>query len=281
VPARQRIPAPLTVTHPAEPVADPVRHALTEGELEISGRIMPASNATFYAEAVLGELRVPCVYKPTAGERPLWDFPDGTLAGRERAAYLVSEALGWDVVPLTLLRDGPAGPGMVQQWREPDPEAEAVDLCPPGDVPPGWLHVLDALDGTGEPVSLVHEDSAPLRRMAVFDVLVNNADRKGGHVLAMTGGHRYGVDHGICFHEDDKLRTVLWGWARKPLDPEDRAAVQLLGHTLGSSALLDELAALLTAAEVDALVRRAERLLSRNRMPVPSGAWPSIPWPAF
>jgi uncharacterized repeat protein (TIGR03843 family) len=262
--------------------ADAVERVLAEGELEISARIMPASNTTFYAEAVLAESRVPCVYKPVAGERPLWDFPDGTLADREVAAYVVSEALGWQIVPLTLLRDGPVGPGMVQLWCEPDPVAAAVDLCPPGALPPGWLHVLDATDGSGRPVSLVHEDTPALRRMAVFDVLVNNADRKGGHVLAMGHGHRYGVDHGICFHEENKLRTVLWGWAQKRLDPEDRAAVERLGSLLASdTALRGLLRQLLTDVEVAALERRVRRLLAKNRMPLPSGSWPAIPWPAF
>ena len=158
-----------------------------------------------------------CVYKPVAGERPLWDFPDGTLAGREVAAYVVSEALGWDVVPPTVLRgDAPAGIGMVQAWREPDAGAgPGRPGARPARCPEGYLHVLDAYDGDDRPVSLVHEDTDALRRMAVFDVVVNNADRKGGHVLAMTDGHRFGVDHGLCFHVDDKLRTVLWGWARR------------------------------------------------------------------
>src|ERR687890_1104424 len=206
-----------------------VRVALETGELELQGRIMPASNATFFGEVVLEELRVACVYKPVAGERPLWDFPSRTLANRERAAYLISEALGWDVVPLTILRDGPHGRGMVQLWCEPadaGDRLDAVDLCPSGAVPEGYLHVLDATDGSGEDVSLVHEDSPALRRMAVFDAVVNNADRKGGHVLAMTGGHRYGVDHGLTFHVEHKLRTVLWGWAGEPLTEEEIAGLE-------------------------------------------------------
>jgi uncharacterized repeat protein (TIGR03843 family) len=266
-------------THSA---VDEVERVLAEGELEIQGRIMPASNATYFAEANCEGVRVPCVYKPVGGERPLWDFPHGTLAGRELAARLVSVALGWDVVPLTLLRDGPQGPGMVQLWCEPDPDTEAVDLVPFGEVPPGFLHVLDAQDGTGNLVSLVHEDSAALRRMAVFDVLVNNADRKGGHVLAMPDGHRYGVDHGVCFHEENKLRTVLWGWADEPLHDDDRAAVRAFETRLErDEALVDLLEQLLTADEVAALRHRCRRLLGKGRMPVPSGAWPSIPWPAF
>lgn len=259
-----------------------VRDLLAEGTLELRGRILPASNATFLAESVDGDRSVRCVYKPIAGERPLWDFQHGSLAHREVAAYVVSEALGWDIVPLTLLREGPHGPGMVQVWCEPDPDAEPVDLCPAGAIPRGFLHVLDAEDGEGNDVSLVHEDSAELRRMAVFDIVVNNADRKGGHVLAMPDLHRYGVDHGVCFHSDDKLRTVLWGWAAEPLDPEDRAElVRLVDQLTQPSELRRVLSTLLTRAEVDAVVRRCAKLLATGRMPVPSGRWPAIPWPAF
>ena len=247
-----------------------------EGELVLHGRIMPASNATFVAE--VGGCRV--VYKPIAGERPLWDFPDGTLAHRERAAYVVSEALGWDVVPPTIVREGPHGRGMVQLWREPDPEQEAVTLVPEGTERPGFLHVFDGLDQYDRPIALVHEDSAPLRRMAVFDVLVNNADRKGGHVLEMVGGHRYGVDHGVCFHTDPKLRTVLWGWAGEPLADDELAGVdRLLGSLDGSVGA--ELGELLDAVELVRLRHRCERLRATAVFPVPRGDWPAIPWPPF
>jgi uncharacterized repeat protein (TIGR03843 family) len=223
------------------------------------------------------------VYKPVSGERPLWDFPDGTLAGREVAAYLVSEALGWEVVPLTLEREGPLGLGMVQLWCDPDEEQQPVDIVPVGDVPEGYRHVLDAEDGSGRPVSLVHEDTAQLRRMAVFDAVVNNADRKGGHVLAMPGGHRYGVDHGVCFHVDPKLRTVLWGWATEPLNDDERTALGALVEelTVVDGPLRTALDARLSHAEVTALRARCEDLLARDRMPLPSGEWPAIPWPAF
>jgi uncharacterized repeat protein (TIGR03843 family) len=249
---------------------------LVEGELVLHGRIMPASNATFVGE--IDGLRV--VYKPVAGERPLWDFPDGTLADRERAAYLVSEATGWNVVPETWLRDGPHGRGMVQRWQEPDDEQVAVTLVPEGEVPDGWRHVFDGLDGQDRPISLIHEDSAPLRRMAVFDIVANNADRKGGHVLEMTNGHRYGVDHGVTFHAEHKLRTVLWGWLGEPLAPEEVAVVRSLAAevrgTLGA-VLADHL----RDGEIEALVRRCERLAGRAVMPEPHGEWPAIPWPPF
>ncbi len=255
---------------------------LATGELTLLGRVLPASNATFLAEVSTPDGALRCVYKPVRGERPLWDFPDGTLAARERAAYVVSEMLGWDIVPRTILREGPFGVGMVQLWREADADVDAVDLCPVGQVPAGYRHVLDASDQDGTLVSLVHEDSRPLRRMAVFDVLVNNADRKGGHVLAMSDGHRYGVDHGVCFHLDDKLRTVLWGWAGEPLHADDVPAVADLEERLQTlQSPLDELTALLSPDELQALAARTRRLLSDGTMPLPTGTWPTIPWPAF
>jgi uncharacterized repeat protein (TIGR03843 family) len=256
---------------------------LTAGDLVVEGRILPASNATFLGSIGSGADAVACVYKPIAGERPLWDFPDGTLARREVAAYVVSEALGWGIVPTTVLRDGPAGLGMVQRWQEPDPSQDPVDVVPAGRVPDGYLHVLDAVDGDERPVSLVHEDTDELRRMAVFDAIVNNADRKGGHVLAMGSGHRYGVDHGVTFHVDNKLRTVLWGWAGEPVHPEDRAAVERLLATLTTSEdpVTARLGELLVGQELQALTSRCGTLLARGTMPVPTGGWPSVPWPAF
>lgn len=250
--------------------------ALLEGELTLHGRIMPASNATFVGE--IDGLRV--VYKPRAGERPLWDFPHGDLADRELAARLVSESLGWDVVPLTFLRDGPHGEGMVQVWHEPDEDQVAVDIVAQGQVPPGWRHVFDGVDQHDRAVSLIHEDSAPLRRMAVFDVLVNNADRKGGHVLPMADGHRYGVDHGVTFHVENKLRTVLWGWLGEALTGDEVAAVSGLLEDLDGD-LGERLTPLLAAGELPALRRRCERLLAHGRLPAPTGEWPAIPWPPF
>jgi uncharacterized repeat protein (TIGR03843 family) len=255
-------------------VTETLPHELVSAHLLLEGRILPASNATFLG--CIGDTRV--VYKPVVGERPLWDFPDGTLADREIAAYAVSEALGWNIVPLTFLRDGPHGPGMVQVWKEPDPDQFPVDLVAPGDVPDGWKHVLDAVDGDHAPVALIHEDSEPLRRMALFDVIVNNADRKGGQVLAMTDGHRYGVDHGVTFNADPKLRTVLWGWAGEQLDGSERVGVEAL---LADQALASQLADLVTANEITAFRRRCQALLSRGSFPRASSRWPTIPWPAF
>ena len=255
----------------AEPFVD-----LMEGDLVLHGRIMPASNATFVGE--IDGIRV--VYKPVAGERPLWDFPDGSLAHREVAAYLVSEALGWDLVPRTFLRDGPHGRGMVQLWREPDEQQAAVTIVPEGAVPPGFRHVFDGVDQHDEPISLVHEDSPALRRMAAFDVVVNNADRKGGHVLEMADGHRYGVDHGVTFHTDPKLRTVLRGWAGEPLAVDERAGLDRLQAALAGDLgeLLEEH---LSPLEVERTAARCARLRSEGRFPLPLGDWPSIPWPPF
>lgn len=253
-----------------------VLERLADGDIRLHGRVMPASNATFVGE-VTG---LTVVYKPVSGERPLWDFPDGTLAERERAAYVVSEALGWRIVPPTILRDGPHGPGMVQLWREPSEDRVAVDIVAEGEVPPGWCEVFDGVDSHDRVVTLVHEDTPALRRIAVFDVLVNNADRKGGHVLARDDGHRYGVDHGLTFHSDPKLRTVLWGWLDQPLIGAERAGIETLLTGLTGD-LGDELSALLTRSEVDAFERRCRRLRRQGRLPAPAGNWPAIPWPPF
>jgi uncharacterized repeat protein (TIGR03843 family) len=249
---------------------------LRTAELTLHGRVMPASNATFVGE--IGDRRV--IYKPVAGERPLWDFPDGTLAAREEAAYVVSEAIGWDVVPLTWRRDGPHGPGMVQLWQEPDPEQEAVTIVHGGRIPDGYRHVFDGVDERDNVVSLIHEDSEQLRRMAVFDVVVNNADRKGGHVLAMENGHRYGVDHGVTFHIEPKLRTVLWGWGGELLTDPERAQLDVLLDDLDAD-LGEALGELITPREVDATRGRVRRLLRLGTLPEAGTGWPSIPWPPF
>lgn len=244
------------------------------GEIQLLGRILPASNATWAGE--VDGVRV--VYKPVAGERPLWDFPDGTLAGREVSAYLVSEATGWDIVPPTELReDGPHGPGMVQLWKDVD-DSRPVDLVGRGRVPGGWLAVFEGYDERDRRVTLVHEDTEPLRHMAVFDVLINNGDRKGGHVLPMPGGHRHGVDHGVSMSAEPKLRTVLWGWLGEPLTDAEREVVARVGS---DQDLLDALGFHVALWEVDAFVARCERLLVEGVLPSPGGGWPPIPWPPF
>jgi len=250
---------------------------LEAGPLELTGQITTASNATF-----LGHIGgVVVVYKPIAGERPLWDFPDGNLASREVAAYLVSESFGWNVVPRTWLREGPLGHGMVQLWQDLDPEQDAVDLVAADALPAGaWRRVFDGEDESNQPVTLIHEDTAVLRRMAIFDSIVNNADRKGAHILEMPGGHRYGVDHGLTFHEEHKLRTVLWGWAGEELVPEELAGIERVRLALGRD-LGAELAPLVSAAELQALAARCHRLLATARFPVPHGEMPAVPWPLF
>ena len=250
---------------------------LATAELTLTGRITTASNATF-----LGSIGTEAVvYKPIAGEHPLWDFPSGTLAHREVAAFLVSQSFGWNVVPQTWLRGGPLGEGMVQLWQEQDPDQSPVDLIPSDQVAEtGGRQVLEGHDESGRRVALVHEDTRELRRMAVFDVVVNNADRKGDHILAMSGGHRHGVDHGLTFHSEHKLRTVLWGWLGEPLtadelDGIDRVTAGLAGD-LGRA-----LADLLSAEEIASLAARCDELRADGRFPAPSGEMPAVPWPLF
>jgi uncharacterized repeat protein (TIGR03843 family) len=264
------------------------REVLRDGELTVLGRIRSASNATFLCESTLGEASVHCVYKPISGEAPLWDFPDGTLAGRELGAYLVSGQLGWNIVPYTIIRHGPAGPGMLQLWIQQPGDAvdsapsslpDLVDLFPAGKHEPGYLPVLRAYDYAGDEVVLMHADDIRLWRMAVFDVLINNADRKGGHVLRDLEGHIYGVDHGVCLHVENKLRTVLWGWAGKPIDDNTLKDVAGLADAL-TGPLAEALAEHITGAEILALRRRALALLDNPVMPGPNRHRP-IPWPAF
>ena len=260
---------------------------LEHGELSLLGRIRPASNVAFLADVLLdGETAdsaepVRCIYKPISGEAPLWDFPHGQLAGRERAAFLVSDALGWDVVPPTVLREGPAGPGMVQEWQDVVLDGHPVDIVPAGRVPEGWHGIFDGLDGAENEVTLVHDDSAVLRRIALFDVIANNADRKGSHVLRTSDGRTLGIDHGLTFHHQSKLRTVLWGWAEQPLTEGEIDDVATLLELLldPASALSEALAPLLIDLELQALRGRCQRLLRTQVLPEPGDAWPVIPWP--
>jgi uncharacterized repeat protein (TIGR03843 family) len=233
---------------------------LREGEMTVVGRLLSASNATFFclvqehpADGSAG-ITASCVYKPTRGERPLSDFPDGTLACREVAAHAVAVASGWDLIPPTLLRDGPFGSGMVQLWMEVD---EAIDL--------------------GE---IIGRDLPALRHMAVLDAVLNNADRKGGHLLPLKDGRILGVDNGLCFAVEQTLRTVLWQWRGRPLNDEETAVLARLRTELNSG-LGEELGRLLVPAEVRALLRRIDGLLTHRRFPMPDPNRPAIPWPPF
>jgi uncharacterized repeat protein (TIGR03843 family) len=252
---------------------------LRHGRMELEGRLVDASNTTLRAEITHNGLTRRCVYKPVQGERPLWDFPDGTLAGREVSAYLVSHASGWDVVPPTILRDGPLGAGACQLWiDEPDDTDTLIGFVPAYDVPAGWFPVASARDDGGDAYALAHADDPRLARMAVFDAVVNNADRKGGHVLYAPGGHIYGVDHGVTFHVENKLRTVLWGWTGKPIPPESLETLARLGAALDGDlgAALEEH---LTVSEVQHVRLRVKRLIRSGRFPKPPVDWPAVPWP--
>ena len=253
---------------------------LARGELSVRGRIRDASNAALYCTVAHDGREAACVYKPVAGERPLWDFPDGTLAGREVAAYEVSRATGWDLVPPTVLRDGPYGEGMVQLWIDTVPGSELLALVDGEEPAPGWKAIGFAEVGEGETALLVHADDERLRRLAVLDAVINNADRKGGHLLPADGGRLYGIDHGVTFNVENKLRTLLWGWAGEPLPPE---AVEVLtdldGSLTGTGPLAVRLTPHLTPAEIDATRARVTALLASGRHPEPSGEWPAIPWP--
>lgn len=243
---------PDELTPPLDLPVDDALDLLARGELSIEGRLLDASNATLYCAVSADGVSAACVYKPVAGERPLWDFQDGTLAEREVAAYTVSAATGWAIVPPTVYREGPAGPGMVQLWIAED-ESEDV-------------------------VAMIRRGGDRLRRIAVFDAVINNADRKGGHLLPTAAGHVHGVDHGVTFHVDDKLRTVLWQWAGRRLPPDVVQTLTALRADF-DAALGEQLAELLTGREIRRTRGRLAALLSRGRFPQPSDGWPAVPWP--
>ncbi|MFI6036537.1 SCO1664 family protein [Streptomyces sp. NPDC051315] len=273
--APERIPPRgVTTTDPASV------DLLTHGELTVRGRIRDASNAALYCTVAHEGREAACVYKPVAGERPLWDFPDGTLAQREVAAYAVSAATGWGLVPPTVLREGPYGEGMCQLWIEASPEDGLLALVEGEEPAPGWKAIGFAEVGEDRTALLVHADDERLRRLAVLDAVINNADRKGGHLLTTGDGRLYGIDHGVTFHVEDKLRTLLWGWAGEPLTGE---AVEVLKGLRGAlepdGELSAALAALVTPAELDATRARVDALLESGRHPEPGGEWPAIPWP--
>lgn len=257
---------------------------LTRGELTVVGRIREASNAVLLCTVAYQGVSVDCVYKPVKGERPLWDFPDGNLAQREVASYLVSEATGWGLVPATVLREGPYGEGMVQRWiaspEDGTPGTGLLALVEGEEPGEGWKPVGFAEVGEGRTALLVHTDDARLRRLAVLDAVINNGDRKGGHLLPGADGRLYGIDHGVTFHAEDKLRTLLWGWAGEPLTDEAREVLASLAAGLADGApLATRLAELITGAELAAVRGRVAQLLRTGTHPEPSGQWPSIPWP--
>lgn len=229
--------------------------ALQTGEVHLQGQFLSGSNYTFLADVAFNGLSFKAVYKPARGEQPLWDFPPNTLGKREVAAYLVSEMLGWDLVPPTIFRrKGPLGAGSLQLYVDHDPEYHYFNFT--------------------------NEDRERLRPVALFDLLINNADRKGGHILKGTDGHLWLIDHGICFHEEDKLRTVVWDFAGQPIPPELMAALCRFIEDQGVAQIAHKnLNGMLRPTEVAALLARGRRLIDGTIFPQPLSSRRSYPWP--
>lgn len=228
------------------------REGLLSGELIVEGRLVDASNATLFGKVLTSDQSsFSVVYKPIAGERALWDFADGNLASREVAAYLISEVGQFNCVPLTVLRDGPFGIGAVQQWIDLDPD---LDL-----------------------IAIGQQSTPAIRNLALFDVVINNTDRKFGHILPISESEILGCDHGLTFHEEFKLRTVLWQYAGQELDKEEISKLESLKHLI-SGDLGASLGELITKDEIESLLERIEMLISEG-FPYPSEQWPAVPWP--
>jgi uncharacterized repeat protein (TIGR03843 family) len=224
---------------------------LTGAELKVTGRLVDASNATLYATANFQGTEIACIYKPIAGERPLWDFQTGNLASRELAAFMMSDRLELNLVPPTVLRDGPYGQGMVQAWIDIDTN---IDL-----------------------MTFFQRDDSNLKSLALFDAIINNTDRKIGHLLPTPEGKLFACDHGVTFHQDDKLRTVLWQWAGQAFSDAERHILQKSRTVLQNH----QFAELLTDEEIQATLNRIEKLLEEGNFPHPSEDWPAVPWPPF
>jgi uncharacterized repeat protein (TIGR03843 family) len=237
------------------PEAEAVLEALQHGEIELKGRFLWGSNYTFLTDVSYQEITFPAVYKPTRGERPLWDFPSASLAHREAAAYLVCWAMGWDMVPETVYRrQGPAGAGSLQRYIEHDPERHYFNFSP--------------------------EEHEKLRPVALFDIIANNADRKGGHILMDQNEHIWLIDHGLCFHVDDKLRTVVWDFSGEVLTDELMSTLESLYAQLEPNCELTlELEEHLGRGEMRALRRRIRWLLEERRFPDPDADRRPYPWP--
>jgi len=258
---------------------------LSDSELNVHGRLVDSSNNALVVDVANPQDSTPvvAVYKPAAGEQPLWDFPDTALARREVAAYTLAQGLGWQIVPLTVWReDGPAGPGMCQLWIDTATTDDYVNLFPAADVPDSWHHILQGRDEHDQAVILAHSDDDALRRLVAFDVIANNADRKAGHLLlsaSTPSGQLWGIDHGLTFHTEPKLRTVLWGFAGQPLPPwllDDLTT--FIDNSVRHGSILAEH---LTANEVAATFKRATELLESGKFPGPTNDGPAVPWPVF
>ncbi len=222
---------------------------ISNGEITVVGRLVDASNATLFAHIKDCDPNLEIIYKPVAGERPLWDFPDGNLASREYSAFLLSEMAGFNLVPFTILRDGPFGHGMVQEWIDIDESVDVVDY------------------------GQSYDDQ--LRKLALFDAVINNADRKFGHLLLDNQGVLKGCDHGISFHAEDKLRTVIWQFSSMPFNADER---NLLNKVIELN--LDQIFSdYLIPDEINALRQRVDELLSIGVFPEPSQVRPAVPWP--
>ena len=221
---------------------------LLSQSMRVVGRLIDASNATLLAEIESDNQTQKVIYKPVAGEKPLWDFQDGNLAHREYCAFLLSNRAGFDMVPNTVLRDGPFGFGMVQEWIDTDEEIDIINFG--------------------------QSDDSQLKRMAIFDAIINNTDRKYGHLLYKEG-KLLGCDHGVTFHSEDKLRTVIWQFSGEKIDKQEM-------HLIESASALDYpnlFESYLTQEEIAAIYERINRLLKSGRFPSPSENWPAIPWP--
>ena len=243
----------------------------TQAPITVIGQLSNASNTTLLVEQNSRRF----IYKPKLGERELWDFPTGTLYQRERAAFVLSQLLNWNLVPETHIVDGPHGIGIMQEWIEA--QVDQVDIFTPAQIPSDWISITSGVDETGNQVVLAHSKNEQLQLIALFDVLINNADRKAGHILTDSKSRLWAIDHGVTFNVEPKLRTVLWGWIDQSIAPERLLQIEKTMGLINDS----ELDNLLAPEEITELINRMELVLSEQKFPAPNPHWPAVPWPVF
>jgi uncharacterized repeat protein (TIGR03843 family) len=252
---------------------------LQNGEIHIEGLIPDSSNGALQVSIKSDNIILKAIIKPEATIRPLWDFPERDLNNREYATYLLSSELGLDFVPPTVLREIEGiGPTLIQKWIE-EIENDSIIVKNPKDIPKEYLKVLEGYDELNKLICLAHADSVFLRNLAIFDLVINNADRKGGHIIKDTTNNFWAIDHGVSWHEEEKIRTILWGWIGNELSNYDLLIIEKSNKILHR--WLAEDFEYLTQFELKAAINRCEKLMSNKVFPQPSKEWPAVPWPIF
>lgn len=252
---------------------------LLSGEIEIEGLIPDSSNGALKVLVCNSEQNIHAIIKPEVSIRPLWDFPDIDLNNREYATYLLDRALGLHYVPETVMRNVKGiGNSLIQEWVE-ESDNDLIIVKSPEDIPKDYLKVLQGYDELNKLITLAHKDDRDLRNLCLFDLVINNADRKGGHLLLDADNKMWAIDHGVSWHQESKIRSVLWGWIDVAFNDEDITLLENAKNVLQTWKEQDF--EYLSEIEIEQAIKRVNELLEINAFPQPGDQWPAVPWPIF